>query len=417
MHNRVTFIHAADLHLDAPFAELGASNERVGKALAGATYAAFERIVDVCIERAVDFLVLAGDSYNCADKSLRAQLRFRAHVQRLADAGIEVFVVHGNHDPVSGWSAGLELPEAVHVFPADRVGRFEVVRDGEAVAAIYGRSFRRAGETENLAAEFRREVSDSIAIAVLHANVGGYADYDPYAPATLTDLRAAGMDYWALGHIHKQEILSRDPWVAYSGSPQGLSPKELGAHGCLLVEIAPGGTCTVEHIETAAIVWAQSEIDVSEAATLEEVSARISAACDQVRRESGRPAILRVTLRGRTGVHGELARPGALSELTEFVRDEQLSADPFVWLDRLTDRTIPPLDIEAVRGGADFAAELVHAADELLADPAALEAIVADTMRPVSTTLAAYSAPPSSAEVLERARDLVLDQLLGNGGR
>ena len=44
-------------------------------------------------------------------KSLRAQMAFRREVQRLAEAGIEVFLVHGNHDPASGWSAGLALPE------------------------------------------------------------------------------------------------------------------------------------------------------------------------------------------------------------------------------------------------------------------------------------------------------------------
>ena len=52
--------------------------------------------------------------------------------------------MQGNHDPANGWSAGLALPDNVTVFPADRVGRAEVVRDGELVAAVYGRSFAHA---------------------------------------------------------------------------------------------------------------------------------------------------------------------------------------------------------------------------------------------------------------------------------
>lgn len=416
MPKTVTFVHAADLHLDAPFAELRTLNERAGRVLAGATYAAFERIVDVCLERSVDFLVIAGDAYNCADKSLRAQLRFRGQAERLAAAGIEMFVAHGNHDPASGWTAGLTLPESVHIFPSDRVGRFEVIRDGEAVAAVYGRSFRRSAETENFAAGYRREMDDPIAIAVLHANIGSNADHDPYAPATLTDLRSAGMDYWALGHIHKQEILSRDPWVAYSGSPQGLSPKELGPHGCLVVEVTPGGTCSVEHVETATVGWASIDVDVADAVTVEEVTSRISAACDRTRRESGRPTILRTTLRGRSLAHGELVRPGVLGQMGEYLRDELLSLEPFVWLDKLTDRTTPPLELEAIRGGVDFAAELVRACDELAADSEVLDALVGEIARPVAATLPAYSVVSTPSEMLEQARDLVLDQLLGNGG-
>ena len=117
MHDRVTFIHAADLHLDAPFVGLTAASERIGRALAEATYDAFRRVIDTALEREVDFVLVAGDAYNARDKSLRAQLRFREQMKRLAEEGIEVFVVHGNHDPASGWSAGLALPDNVHCVP------------------------------------------------------------------------------------------------------------------------------------------------------------------------------------------------------------------------------------------------------------------------------------------------------------
>ena len=59
------------------------------------------------------FLVIAGDLYNSADRSLGAELAFQRGMRRLADAGIPAFVVHGNHDPADGWSAGLEIPDSV----------------------------------------------------------------------------------------------------------------------------------------------------------------------------------------------------------------------------------------------------------------------------------------------------------------
>ena len=416
MRDSVTFVHTADLHLDAPFAGISADDPRVGRELADATYQAFSRVVDVCLERSADFLVIAGDAYNSADKSLRAQLRFRAQLQRLADAGIEVFLSHGNHDPLSGWSAGIELPDTVRVFPADRVARFEVMRDGDVIAAVYGRSFARAAETENFALGYSRQGDEPVAIGVLHANVGGNTDYDPYAPASLSDLRAAGLDYWALGHIHKQEVLARDPWVVYAGSPQGLNPKETGAHGCFVVTAGRGGVTDVAPVKTAAIVWAQLEVDASEAETIDDVRRALVEACATVSADVACPCVARIRLVGRSRAHADLARPGLLGELAEDLRDEQAARAPWLWLDRLDDRTSRILDVAELRESADFSGELVRASDGLSTDPGQLAAVVSGLSAPLAATLSGYSPGLSDAELLAAARDSALDLLVPEGG-
>ena len=416
MTSRVRFVHAADLHLDAPFAGIAANDARVGAALADATYEAFRRIVDVCIEREVAFMVIAGDAYNSADKSLRAQLRFRAEMERLAEAGIDVFVANGNHDPQGGWSAGLTMPENVHVFSAGKVDRFEVVRRGETVAAVYGRSFARAVETENFALGYKRALGDPVAIGVLHANVGGNADYDPYAPASLDDLRAGGMDYWALGHIHKQEVLAESPWIVYAGSPQGLNPKETGPHGCLVVEVGSDGAVQFEHVETGPVAWARLEVDVSGASGLEEVRSLLTGELDAQRMRAGRQCVARVSLIGRSHAHADLARPGIAAQLFEELRAEAALTDPWLWLDRLDDRTAPPIDLDALRGGPDFAAELVRITDELAGDPDTLRTLIAEIETPVGTTLPGYTPSSEPGDLLERARDAALDLLLAEGG-
>ena len=416
MTSPVRFVHAADLHLDAPFAGIAATDARVGAALADATYEAFRRIVDTCIEREVAFLVIAGDAYNSADKSLRAQLRFRAEMERLAEAGIDVFIANGNHDPQSGWSAGLVMPENVHLFSAREVDRFEVVRGGEVVAAVYGRSFARAAESDNFALGYKRGAGDRVAIGVLHANVGGNSDYDPYAPASLDDLRAGGMDYWALGHIHKQEVLAENPWIVYAGSPQGLNPKETGPHGCLVVDVGSDGAATLEHVETGPVTWARLDIDVTEAVGLEEARALLVAALDALRAQEGRASVVRAALVGRSLAHTDLARPGIAEELFEEVRAEAALAEPWLWLDRLDDLTAPPIDLDTLRGGPDFAAELVRIADELAEDPSALQALIGEIATPVAGTLAGYAPSSAPGELLERARDAALDLLLAQGG-
>jgi len=416
VRDRVTFVHTADLHLDAPFQGIGASSERVGRVLAEATYEAFRRVVDIAIARDVDFVVIAGDAYNARDKSLRAQLRFREQMVRLSDAGIRAFIVNGNHDPASGWSAGLALPESVHVFAADRVQRVDVERDGEVIAAVYGRSFGRAAETANLALGYRRDAADPLAIGVLHANVGSNSEYDPYAPATLEDLRSAGMDYWALGHIHKQEVLARDPWVVYAGSPQGLSPKETGEHGCLVVSVSAGGAVQVEPVPTAPIAWVQLEVDATQAGSVDEIRQLLDDACEGARALATQGVVARVHLTGRSHAHAELARPGLVEQLAEELRAEQASRSPWLWLDRLDDATARIIDLDAVRAGSDFAAETVRVADALQADTTALDALVDELAAPVGTTLGGYKPSLSSAQLLEQARDAALDLLLAESG-
>ena len=90
MAGPVRFVHAADLHLDAPFKGVDASDPRVRDALASSTYRALDRLVEICLEHDALFLVLAGDIYNQAEKQLRAEFAFRAACERLAEAGIEV---------------------------------------------------------------------------------------------------------------------------------------------------------------------------------------------------------------------------------------------------------------------------------------------------------------------------------------
>src|SRR6185295_19947190 len=105
------FVHCADLHLDSPFRGLGEVSPALQSVLCEATFQAFERIVDLTIKREADCLLIAGDVYDAADRSLRALTRLRHQFERLAERGISVYVCHGNHDPLSGWGARFNFPE------------------------------------------------------------------------------------------------------------------------------------------------------------------------------------------------------------------------------------------------------------------------------------------------------------------
>ena len=233
------------------------------------------------------------------------------------------------------------MPDNVHVFADDRVERLPVERDGEQVCALYGRSYRRSGETANFARDFRRDTADTVAIGVLHTNVGGRPGYDNYAPCTLEDLRSGGMDYWALGHIHKPEILSESPFAVYAGCPQGLDPTQSGARGCYMVTI-DGGSVSAEFVALAAVEWQQADVDISEAQRLDDVRDAIAGAVDAALASAKAPVIVRLDLVGRSEAHAALQVAGALQALVEDAREEALGFEPWAWVDRVAIGPDPP---------------------------------------------------------------------------
>src|SRR4051812_7615375 len=201
----IRFLHAADLHLDSPFRGHVETAGDFGPAIREATFATFHRIIDTAIAEKVDFVLLAGDLYDARDRSLRAQLRLRDGLGRLDDARIRSYVVHGNHDPLSGRAAQVTLPPLAHVFDS-AIATVEVKRDWETIATVTGVSYARAEVTDNLAAQFPEPGSSPYAIALLHANLGGDSAHANYAPCTRDDLASRKFRYWALGHVHQQAV-------------------------------------------------------------------------------------------------------------------------------------------------------------------------------------------------------------------
>jgi DNA repair exonuclease SbcCD nuclease subunit len=408
----VRFVHASDLHLDATFGGVDAADGKVAGALEHSTLEAFDRVIQLSIDRGVDFLVIAGDLYNSADHSLRAELAFQRGMRRLSDAGIPAFIVRGNHDPADGWSAGLELPDSVAIFPADQVERHEVVRDGEVVCVVYGPSFATQKVTENLAIDFERGANDPYAVAVLHANVGQRQGWDNYAPCSVDDLRAAGMDYWALGHVHVAGRVMDNPPAVYSGSTQGLNPTEEGPRGCFVVHLDEDGAIE-EFVETASVRWRRSEIDATDLQTLDDLRTALETVCAGIREENaGLPSIVRLELTGRTSVHFDLGRPGVLADLATDLRQDQLDVDPWIWVDRIRDLTRPALDLDVILAEEGLRGDLSRLARNLSEDSAEVERVIEEVLAPVQFALAARPEINLEAnEVVARALDRCLDLL------
>ena len=264
------FVHASDLHLDAPLGSLGLLGEERRRELAERAARAWDNLVDLCIDRQASFLVLAGDIFDGAEAEVAVQLRLHNGLRRLAEERVRVFICHGNHDPLSeGFRPVGDLPDGVVRFePGDPQSHLVTLRNSRESVQVSGVSFGRRSETENLALRFRSLERHLGAphVAVLHANVGGQSGHDPYAPCSFDDLAAAPVDYWALGHIHKRDVRSLEGGAraAYCGNLQGRSfkPSECEPKGALVVPVAGGRFDEPEFVPCDEVRFVRSEITV-----------------------------------------------------------------------------------------------------------------------------------------------------------
>ena len=356
------FVHTGDLHLDSPFLGIGqAAPERVATALRDATLRSWDRIVGLALDQHVNAVFVAGDVFEGANRTLRAQIAFRDGLERLARERIPSFVVSGNHDPLSGWEPAVAWPELAHRFGADEVTSRPILRDGTELARVHGISYAVRDVTRNLAADFRRTGDETFAIGLLHANVGGQAGHQNYAPCSLSDLAASGMDYWALGHIHRHGILrAADPTVVYCGNPQGRDPGEADPRGCYLVDVDERGRIRPEFRPMDVVRWQRLTIAIDGITTADGLIQAVGGAVEAAADAAGRSIVALVTLTGRGPMHASLQRAGFLTDLHQLVRERFGVGDPFAWLDSIRNETRPSIDLGARREAGDLLGEALR---------------------------------------------------------
>ncbi len=428
------FIHAADLHLDTPCEGVvqPAAGARAGEvadaaaittALRDASLQAWDALVRFTLDADAAFLLLAGDIYDGAERSPRAQLRFHAGLVEVAAAGCQVFVVHGNHDPMHGargWSAIHDWPAGVTVFDPGAVSCVPVQVDGQQVALIQGVSYEQRDTTQNLARLFHRAEGPGLQVGLLHANVGAQSGHQPYAPCALGDLEAADLDYWALGHIHKRQTL-RDggPWAVYPGNTQGRSvkPSETGAKGALLVEV-DGSVQDMRFHELDCVRFVNDTVDVSEAGEVVELQEALAGKLDDLQAaNNGRGLVVRLTLSGTPSIAGDLRRDAhGLEDVLGYLREQYQGREPFVWVESLRDGLKTPLDREALRLREDLVGELARRAEGMGDEPAARADFVVRAAglldQPKIRRALAATEPDDPAGVLDEALELALDLLV-----
>ncbi|EAF5414461.1 exonuclease SbcCD subunit D [Listeria monocytogenes] len=261
--NEIQFLHMADLHLDSPFIGLSTLPQPLFSAIQESTFQSLERITTVAIKEAVDFVLIAGDIYDSEDQSVRAQARFAKEMKRLEAANIPVFMIHGNHDFIEKHKEKLALPSNVHVFSEQVEVMSHKTATGVSVN-IYGFSYNERHIRSSRVGEYKIQGDADFHIALLHGSeVSSSEEHDVYAPFRVQEISKKGFDYWALGHIHKRQLLAESPSIYYPGNIQGRNRKESGEKGASIITLSEAST-TIDFIGTSPIIWEEAVITLPE---------------------------------------------------------------------------------------------------------------------------------------------------------
>ena len=308
----IRILHAADLHLDSPFAALAPEQAAQRR---GEQRDMIWRLAEECDSRGCDLLLLSGDLFD-SGRVFRETAELLCEV--LGSVRAKVFIAPGNHDPFSPASvyATLSWPENVHIF---RSRTIEAVRLDSPMVNVYGAAFLETRES-GLLDGFLADANERPNVMVLH---GTLADTDSvYNPITELAVGASGLDYLALGHIHKREIRKiGKTTVGNPGFAMGRGFDELGPGGALFVELNDDA-CRVEPVDLGGRVYQTLEVPVS-ADPLAEITAALP---EQTERD-----IYRITMTGTCQIPDLPALQAALS--------------PRFYSLELIDKTLPPLEL------------------------------------------------------------------------
>jgi len=339
---RFSFIHTSDIHLGRPFSDLSTISDKTGLCNQ-ACRNAFHKIVDTAISKKVDFVLIAGDSFDNDEHDLSTKLLFVKNLEKLADNGIKSYIICGNHDPAqlyrqysSYFKFDKKYSGMINITGVTTDSCCEVFNYND-IVNIHSLSFE-SEECSNPAKILEPvKCNDSVFnIGLIHCDLD--KTDSKYAPCSNQDLKNLGYDYYALGHIHIPEYRSDN--IVYSGSPQGRTKKETGAHGFYYVEADGKQILNKEFITSDYVRFTALELDCSSLNNKREVFDEIIQILNQ-QNEDVELTLYEINLTGISEAYDELSSGDLISEYIEnYAQTEPQKSAVY----RINNLTIPNVD-------------------------------------------------------------------------
>jgi len=358
------FIHAADIHLDSPLRGLESYEDAPVDEIRNATRRAFDNLVALAIEKEVRFVLLAGDLYDGDWKDYNTGLFFTERMGRLKRHDISVFMVSGNHDAASRISPHLHPPDNVTHLSTRRPQTILLDHIG---TALHGQGYASRAITHNLARHYPQYHSGYFNIGLLHTALNGREGHEPYAPCSLDDLKSKGYDYWALGHVHQREVISKDPWVLFPGNLQGRHIRESGSKGASLITVENGRVVDVTHHDLDVLRFSRVSVDLSHCTAVDAVYDPVREALEMAQTQADeRILAVRLELTGESPLHTHLLSHAA--RLTESFRGLTTGLGD-MWLEKVLFKTRSKDPLPSIPEEATPLHEIMAAVDRLKWDP------------------------------------------------
>ena len=251
----IKILHAADLHLDSPFQALSAAKASIRR---GEQRELLARLAELALIERVDLVLLSGDLLDSATPYTETAQEL---VRHLGSISAPVFIAPGNHDFYSPHSpyARVNFPGNVHIFTRNQIESVSLPALG---VNVYGAAFTDS-ESIGLLCGFHAEREEGFKnLLCMHAELClGDSKYNPITEKEIAD---SGMDYVALGHVHKASGLKKAGEVYYSwpGCPEGRGFDECGQKYVNIVELGEG-ECKLRQVSIASRKYEILKLDVS----------------------------------------------------------------------------------------------------------------------------------------------------------
>lgn len=256
----IRIIQTGDVHLGAKFEGLGEKGVAQRKQIERA----FERSVQVAIDKRVDLFVVAGDLFD-SDNPPQSAIDFvRRQLSKLSQENITTVVIPGNHDYLSDRSVYKNNfwneTQNVFVFNDPKIEKKELP---DMSLTIYAKVLTTKNSTES-------PILKSVFPATKHSLMIAHGSFIPSQgskdlffdqwPITPEEIRNSKMDYIAIGNFHgMQDVSQGDVAAWYAGSPEAIAFDQKNAGLILLVSI-DGGKTKVEPIKVGERKFDQAEI-------------------------------------------------------------------------------------------------------------------------------------------------------------
>ncbi len=259
-------MHLADAHLDSPFQGLSFLPSNEFKKIKQSIQKSFTKAIDTALDRNVDLVLIAGDTFDSAHPSPQSQLFFNREIKRLTDQKIQVVMILGNHDYLN--PDEMLLPQTPYfklLGSNEEVEEFESKTKEDFPYTVVGFSYQHNHIETDKISEFPKK-RDNFTIGLMHAGTKTTTNYqNVYAPFTTAEIKDLNYNYFALGHIHLRQTLSEDPLIVYSGNLQGRHINEQGSKG-VYIGIVDETTkkVSLDFIETAPIIWQMATLTLDQ---------------------------------------------------------------------------------------------------------------------------------------------------------